>query len=170
MKRKRIIIGGFVAVVVIGWLVSASRQARPSIFFSQPQAQWAKSMADYSPVSFYVTNTGSRPAYLSVTAIQTNSGSVWIADTRAMRTNTSSSFGKGTVLPREAVQLSFTLPPQVASPARLRVMVQRNASIATKARFAWSRLRANRAQGKSQQLWIDNLVVPDYEVFTPEIP
>jgi hypothetical protein len=169
VKRKLTILGIVLATALLAMIVLLSIPTpRPPVFFSTAEAQTIESPPPMRKVTFYATNTASRPVFLQVAAIETNSGSTWIADTQALPAQTFRTLGK--VKASETARLSVELP---LGPVRnrLRVLVSPDATILQKTQFAVRRLWANlRGQGNHRQLWVDKLAIPAYEIVTPEIP
>jgi hypothetical protein len=169
VKRKLTILGIALGTALVAMLVILAIPAtRPSVFFSAAEAQTIESPPPTRKVTFYATNTASRPVFLQVAAIETNSGPTWIADTQALPAQTFRTLGR--VKASETARLSVVLPLGPGR-SRLRVLVSPDATILQKTQFAVRRLWANlRGQGNHRQLWVDKLAIAAYEVVTPEIP
>lgn len=162
------ILGVFVAMALIAVLIISSFPPKAAVFFSTGELQAIESTPPMRRVAFHVTNTASRPVFLQVAAIETNSGSAWMPDTQALPANTFRTLGR--VGANETARLSIGLPQEPVR-SRLRVLASPDATTVQKVRFALRRLFANlRGQGNHKQLWFDKLAIPTYEVVTPEIP
>src|SRR5262245_44636410 len=151
--------------MVVAVVISSSRGAKTTVFFSPPRAETNGPMLK---LTFDITNTAARSVFLSVAAIERRSTSSWLSDTQAFAANTFLTLGK--VGADATARLSFELLHE-PGPTRLRVLVSPDATAVQKAQFAMQRLWMNvRDQGQFKQLWFSNLAVPSYQVVTPEIP
>lgn len=156
-------------MVLIAVVVSSLRQKDIPVSFSQVEIQDTNSPVIFGPalkVTFYATNSGKRLIELDVRAVETNGGTSWVADTHTQPTNALAYLG--IVRAREAVQVSFVLPREPVR-TRLRIDVSPEATMLQKTQSAFRRWWANlRGKEHYKQFWFGNLVIPTYEVVTPE--
>lgn len=169
MRRKLIILLVMIATILVVVVVSSLLPTKTAVSFSRAETQRVQSPTGPAlKVTFTVTNSAGRWVFLQVAAIETNNGSGWIADTRALPARSFDTLGR--VAARETARLSVVIPPGPA-PSRLRVLVSPSATTVQKGRFALSRLWANWfGQANHKELWIKNLAIPTCEVVSPEIP
>jgi len=167
-KCKLVILVMVVTAILIVSITNSSVGTKNTISFSKPRAETNGTTRPSLKVSFDVTNTASRLVFLQVAAIERRSASAWLADTQAIPAHTYRTLG--TVGPHGTARLSFELACEQAT-TRLRVSVSPSATPVQKTQFALCRLWANlRGQGNYKQLWFSDLVVPTYEVVSPELP
>jgi|ERR1035441_60123 hypothetical protein len=176
MKLKVIILLIVAVVILVALGVSSLGRTQPRVSLSTVQVvtngvmpsplAHTKPNEIWMKITFYVTNTASRAVALQVAAVERKSGSLWNADTQALPVHHFSELGK--VGANETTECSYVLPYE-PEPSRLRVLVSPDATTAQIAQFAMSRFWANvRGQGHYKQFWFSNLVVPSYQVLTPE--